>query len=485
MYYIDMIYTIKTLFEKGKSQRAIARELGISRKTIKKVIENIQKEGVKEPVLEKIKKLDEFNHVIKRKLEKGLTAKIIWQQLSSEYKADVSYPTVSRYVKGLKQSEVFVPLHSLPGEEAQVDYGYLGRFMKDGKLVKVWGFSMILSYSRYAYYEVVTDQTVKSFITSHIHAFEYFGGVSQTVKIDNLKAGVLKPDFYEPTIQHQYAEFLYHYGSAPITARVRRPQDKGKVEAGIKYLQNNFLKTINHNDFYQLINDLKQWNENICNRRIHGTTKRVPYEMFIENEKASLLPLPGSRYEIYQISQRKVNQYGHITFEHNYYSVPYEYTGQKLIVKSNGNILKIYKDQKQVALHSIDTDKGNFITCEGHKPPYKQYKSKEYYLEKASMVGNETHLFCQQVIKKKPYEYQRMINGILSLAGKYDHDTVNKACQRALQYHAISYITVKNICEKGLYNNLPDGSQVNTENLSVTNADGYKQDLSIYDNLSF
>lgn len=477
MYHIDMIYTIKTLFEKGKSQRAIARELGISRKTIKKMIEKIQQEGVKEPEFEKAKKLDEYNQVIKTKLEKGLTAKIIWQQLSSEYKVDVSYPTVSRYVKGLKQSEVFVPLHSLPGEEAQVDYGYLGRFMKDGKPVKAWCFSMVLSYSRYAYYEIVTNQTVKSFITSHIHAFEFFGGVVLIVKIDNLKAGVLKPDFYETAIQHQYAEFLSHYGSAPITARVRRPQDKGKIEAGVKYVKSNFLKTIKHNDFYHLVNDLKQWNENVCNRRIHGTTKRVPYEMFIENEKAILLPLPGTRYEIYQVSQRKVNQYGHITFEHNYYSVPYEYTGQKLIVKSNGNILKIYKDQKQVAMHPINPGKGNFITCEAHKPPYKQYKNKEYYLEKASIVGNETHVFCQQVIKKKPHEYQRMINGIISLAGKYGNDIVNKACQRALQYNAISYITVKNICEKNLYN-------IDTENLSVTNADGYKQDLSIYDKLS-
>jgi len=110
--------------------------------------------------------------------------------------------------------------------------------------------------------------------------------------------------------------------------------------------------------------------------------------------------------------------------------------------------------------------------------PYKQYKNKEYYLEKAFMVGNETHVFSQQVIKKKPYEYQRMINGIISLARKYCNDIVNKACQRALQYNAISYITVKNICEKNLYN-------TNTENLSVTNADGYKQDLSIYDKLSF
>ena len=144
---------------------------------------------------------------------------------------------------------------------------------------------------------------------------------------------------------------------------VWKPQDKGKIKAEVKYVRNNFLKTINHTDFYRLINDLKEGNENICNKRIHGTTKRVPYEMFIENEKPALTSLPDSRYEIYEISQWKVNNYGHITFEHNYYSVPYEYTGQKLIVKNNGNILKIFKDNKQVVLHCINHGKGNFITC--------------------------------------------------------------------------------------------------------------------------
>jgi len=372
---------------------------------------------------------------------------------------------------------VFVPLHSLPAEEAQVDFGYLGRFSKDGKLVKVWCFAMVLSYSRYAYYEIVTDQSVKSFINSHIHAFEFFGGVTRTIKIDNLKSGVLHPDFYEPTIQVQYAEFLYYYGSSPITARVRRPQDKGKVEAGVKYVKSNFLKTINHNDYYQLIEDLKYWNENICNKRIHGTTKRIPHEVFIDIEKNDLLNLPDMRYQIYHISERKVNQYGHIVFEHNYYSVPYQYVGEKLIIKSNDNVLKIYKGQQQVAMHTIDKGKGNFITGENHKPPFKKYKDKDYYIEKASFIGPHALLFCQQVIEKKPYEYQRMINGILSLATKYSYDIVNKACYRALQFNAISYLTVKNICEKNLYDKT-------CENLSVNNAYGFKQDLSLYDKLS-
>jgi hypothetical protein len=250
-----------------------------------------------------------------------------------------------------------------------VDYGYLGKFIKDGKLIKVWGFSMVLSYSRYAYYEVVTNQSVPSFISSHINAFEYFTGVPARVKIDNLKAGVITPDFYQPTIQHQYAEFLSYYNSAPVTARVRRPQDKGKVEAGIKYLKNNFIKSLKHNDFQKLREEIKDWNARICNTRTHGTTKKIPLQVFNEKEKKTLSHLPSQRYELYNISNRKVNAYGHISFENNYYSLPYQLIGKQVIVKSDEKTIKIFDGLQQVAIHPIAKQvKGEFITTDSHKP---------------------------------------------------------------------------------------------------------------------
>lgn len=133
---------------------------------------------------------------------------------------------------GLGQS--FVPMHSEAGEESQVDFGYLGRFTTTaGRKVKVWCFSIVLSHSRYSYHEVVLDQRVKTFIRCHRNAFEYFGGVPRRVKLDNLKAGVIEPNFYEPILQEQYSEFLAHYGCAGVPCRVRKPEHKGKVESGV------------------------------------------------------------------------------------------------------------------------------------------------------------------------------------------------------------------------------------------------------------
>jgi transposase len=133
-------------------------------------------------------------------------------------------------------------LHSLPGEEAQVDFGYVGKLNIYGKARKAWVFIMVLSYSRYMYAEITLDQSVKTFISCHVNAFRYFNGVPGIVKVDNLKAAIIEADFYEPVTQRTYAEFARHYGFLPEPCRVYTPTDKGKVESAVKYVKDNCFK---------------------------------------------------------------------------------------------------------------------------------------------------------------------------------------------------------------------------------------------------
>lgn len=476
MYGINMKFTVETLHGKGYSQRAISRELGISRKTVKKILAEISTVGVTVPKINKNKKLDKYKEQIKEWHQMGLTGVLIQEKLLKEKSLKVSYASVSRFLLQFKTPEVYIPLIAKPGEEGQVDFGYLGRFVKDGQTVKVWCFSMVLSHSRYSYHCLVTDQNVDSFIRCHIRSFEYFGGVPHTAKIDNLKAGVITPNFYEPTIQIQYAEFLKHYNCAPITARVRRGQDKGKVEAGVKYVKMNFLKRVQHKDFYKLEKELLAWTTNICNKRLHGTTKKVPAEVFGTSEKKEMYALPNKRYELFKIEQRKVNTYGHVSYKNNFYSVPYTYIGKKLIIKSNGSILKIYDDATQIALHQIDKKEGGFVTKDEHAPPEKQKKTVEMYIEKAAEFGNETIRFLEKIRKEKPQTWIQVIRGIFSLKRNYDAQTINLACKRAIEYQVYEYSTVKNICKNGLY-------EKKKENLSVNNSSGFSNELKKYDDL--
>lgn len=478
MYGIDMWYTVRTLLERGKSLRAISRELGISRKTVTKIRDEIQKGKIKPPEITKTVILEDYHDYILELHEKKLTSVLIHRKLCREKGLSVSYPTVLRYVNSIKQSEVYVPIELPPAEEAQVDFGYLGEFKKEGKTVKLWVFSMQLSYSRYAYYEIVANQSTPTFIRCHIHAFEFFTGVPKTVKIDNLKAAVFEANFYEPVFQEQYSQFLTHYKSAPITARVRRGQDKGKVESGIKYVKNNYLKGLGHREYYKAISELKTWNTQICNKRVHGTTRKVPADVFARYEKKELIPLPQSRYEVFKVEKRKVKPNAHLSFQLNYYSVPYTYANTEVTVKSNDHLIRVYSGIEQIALHTIDKRQaGVYITVESHKPPYKQKKPEAYFFDKATETGPHVVSFLKAIKIHKPYGWQKMIMGVFRLAEEYNMQIVDLACKRALFYGAYSYQSVKNICQKGLH-------QVPSEILSVRAPNGFNHDLGMYDKLS-
>ncbi len=181
---------------------------------------------------------------------------------------------------------------------------------------------MRLSYSRLDYYEVVYDQRVETFIRCHINAFNYFGGIPQYVKIDNLKSAILHANFYEPIYQELYKNFAFHYGFHPLPCRVRRPNDKGKVESGIKYVKCNFFQGRRFTGEKEVKERLSKWNTR-ANHRIHGTTRKVPQEVAEKEEKAKLIPLPQEEFKLVKVGSRKVYHDCHIYVDYNYYSVPF------------------------------------------------------------------------------------------------------------------------------------------------------------------
>jgi transposase len=476
MYRVDMYYTVKTLFKKGYSKRKISKELGVHRNTVTKILANASSENIGPKPFARSKLLDNYKEQIETWMGQEKTAVLIHEYLLRKCSVNVAYPTVVKYVRDLRHGEVYIPVLSDPGEEAQVDFGYLGNFIKEERLVRTWAFSMVLSHSRYSWSEVVLDQSISTFIRCHIHAFEFFGGVPATVKIDNLKAGVITPSFFEPVIQHQYASFLEHYGSTPVTARICRGQDKGKIESGIKYIKNNFLKRIDSKDYCMLQPALELWTNNICNRRLHGTTRKVPAEVFEAVEKQTLLPLPQERFEIYRIEKRKTNAYGHISYQYNYYSVPYQHVGEELTIQSNDSVLKIFKNTELIAVHTICDKQGHYITKEEHKPPYKQKNSREYYQSRINAIGPNALIFMEELEKIRPRHWHEILSGILSLEKQYDTTSIDMSCERALSYGALSYREVKSILEKKLY-------LVEPQECLPPVLGGYGHDLSTYDNI--
>ena len=450
---VAMYITIKSLWERHKNKSMIARLTGHDWKTVAQKIKEIEagKEYPKKKPHPRI--LDSHKEQIMKWLEDNLSGVRIHEKMQEEG-IKVGYSTVKDYIcKIKKRDNIFIRMHTLPGEEAQVDFGYLGYTLYQGKKRKTWVFNMRLSYSRLDYYEIVYDQRVETFIRCHINAFNYFGGIPQYVKIDNLKAAILKANFYEPIYQELYKNFADHYGFHPLPCRVRRPNDKGKVESGIKYVKNNFFLGRTFRGEKDLKERLFKWNTR-GNHRIHGTTRKVPQEVFEKEEKMKLKPLPQEEFKLVKVGSRKVYHDCHIYVDYNYYSVPFEYVGKEVEIELSKNLLKVFYQGKEITVHLRLTGRGTFSTNNSHYPTYKRYSDTEYqekYQVKMAHIGRYSEQLFFLVIKEHPRDWNRTIQGILSLGKTYPDEVIEAACRRALSFGVIRYSVIKNICHNGSY----------------------------------
>jgi transposase len=433
---VAMYTTIKTLWKKHKNKTLIAKLTGHDWKTIAKRIKEIEQEKEYQPKKPHPRILDPHHEQILQWLEENLSGVRIHEKIQQKG-VKVGYSTVKEYLTLIKKKEnVFIRIHTSPAEEAQVDFGYVGYTPYQGKRRKTWVFNMRLSHSRLDYYEVVYDQRVETFIRCHIHAFYFFGGIPQMIKIDNLKSAILEANFYEPVYQELYRNFAEHYGFHPLPCRVRRPNDKGKVESGIKYVKGNFFAGRQFKDEYDLQRRLTKWNQRI-NQRTHGTTRKVPREVFETEEKTQLLPLPQEEFVMAKVGTCKVYHDCHIYVDYNYYSVPFSYVGCEVEINLTEKLLKISYQGKEIAVHPHLTGRGNFCTSNSHYPVYKRYCETEYqekYQVKMAQIGTYSEQLFFLILKEHPRDWHRPVAGILSLAKRYPADIIEASCKRALAY---------------------------------------------------
>jgi len=458
--------TIETLWKKTKSKNEIARITGHNWRTVNKVIKKIE-EGKGFPDKKPHpRKLDKYKDSILQYLEQNLSGVRIHEKLLERGVA-IKYSTVKSFIAHIKRNDIFVRIHTKPGEEAQVDFGYAGYTLDNNKKRrKTWVFNMRLSYSRYDYFEAVYDQKVETFIQCHINAFNFFGGIPEFVKIDNLKAAILHANFYEPVYQKLYKQFAQHYGFNPIPCRIYSPNDKGKVESGIKYVKTNFFAGRKFDNKDDLQKKLKDWIDKKCNCRVHGTTRKVPKEIFTTFEKPKLLALPTDDFKFLDVGTRKVYHDCHIFVDYNYYSVPYKYVGKDVEIELSKKLLKIFYNYQEIACHPRVSGKGEFSTINEHYPKYKIISTTEYqekYQAKMSKIGGFAELIFLLILQKNPNYWQRTVKGIVSLTKIYSAEIVNLSCKRALSYNVHSYQIIKNICKNGSYNLPIEFQEVNYE----------------------
>lgn len=438
---------IHTYYQEGMPISRIAKEVGVDRKTVYRALSQ-ESYQVKERKT-KSSILDPYKPYIEERLSKyNLTATRLFREIKAQGYSG-SYDTVKKFVasiRGEQPGPACVRFETEPGEQAQVDWSPAGQVEWGGKKIKLWCFSMVLGYSRAMYIEFTTSQDLITFIRCHINAFKYFGGVPWTILYDNPKVVVLSREGQAIQWNPKFLEFSRTYGFTPILCTPRRPQTKGKVERPYRYIKQDFLLGTEANDVVDLNQKARIWLDEVANCRVHRTTGEIPFKRLREEK---LRPLPPGEYTINLEEVRKVSKDFVISYEGNYYSVPFVLAGKEVTVRDTGQELLIFYRGEEVARHAKVQGKGQIIRDPRHEVgiPRPSYPSRiaevrESFLEHFP----EAEGFLAGVVQAKAGNARYHLVEVLKLLEDYPKEVVRQVIARATEYKAFDARTVRKTC---------------------------------------
>jgi transposase len=371
-------------------------------------------------------------------LDRGLSAKRIHQELVGDHGFAGGYQSVKRFVRRLEK-EAPVPYRRMefaPGEQLQVDFGtgaWIGG--EQGKRRRSYVFRAVLCCSRKGYSEATLDQKTETFLRCLENAFRHFGGVPVGTTPDNLKAAVLHPDWYDPELNPKLASFAAHYGTVILPTKPMMPRHKGRVERGVDFVQEAlrgrcFASLAEENTF------LSEWERNVADTRIHGTTRRHVGQHFIEVEKPALLPLPANIFPSFTEGKRSVHLDGHVEFDKAYYSVPPEYTGREVWVRGESRVIRIYTLKMELIAAHVRTEPGLARTDDAHIHPLKRRLADRgtiYLIERCQSLGVNVGAWAVAMHRHRGIESIRVLQGLIALARKTPAESLERAAAKALQ----------------------------------------------------
>jgi len=460
--------SILTLHKAGWSNRAIARELELNRETVSKYLRSatvtpvptVESELAKPAIatLGSAPEVDSkpaistagsvagrksacerWEEQISKALEAGLTAQRIYQDLVTEYQFSGSYQSVKRFVRRLGATTP-LPWRRMecePGVEVQVDFGKGAWIEVEGKRKRPHVLRVVLSHSRKGYSEAVWQQTTENFIRCLENAFRYFGGVTHTTVIDNLRAAVTQADWFDPQVNPKVLSFAEHYQTVILPTKPYTPRHKGKIEAGIKYVQNNALKGRVFQSLAEQNQFLLEWESRVADTRIHGTTRQQVAHVFKTSEQPKLLPLPAMVFPVFSEAPRTVHRDGHVEVANTYYSVPPEYVGRKVWARWELRVVRIFNTRmEQIALHAR-AEPGRFSTDPVHLHSRKRAaieNGADWLLNRARLIGLHSGNWAEAMMKNRGPQGIRVLQGFLQLAAKQAPANIEAASQLALTH---------------------------------------------------
>lgn len=354
----------------------------------------------------------------------------------------VTYTTLRRFVHAelaWRERPVTVLLDDPPlGEEAQIDFGHVGWLTtEDGVRRKLWALVVTLTVSRYSFVWPLLTQTTAALCEGLDAAWRFFGGVPKRIVPDNMTAAVVRPDAKDPGIQRAFLEYAQARGIFVDPARVRRPQDKARVENQIAYVRERCFDGENIVSIRQAREYAETWCRDVAGTRVHGTTRRVPREVYEEEEKSHMQPAPTEAFDVPTWSRAKVHPDHHIQVSKALYSVPTAYIGQQVDVRVDRVTVRIYRGSELVKQH-IKVAPGKRSTDPNDYPKGKAdlaMRSVEGLRNRALERGTHIGEFVTKLLDGPlPWTKMRQAYALLRLCDRYGGARVDSLCARALAF---------------------------------------------------
>ena len=439
----------------GLSVRGIARDLGISRGAVARVLARVQaqRDGQAASAAGRCPRpsiIDPFEPILRELLDKypNLTTERAWQELRGRGFRG-GYTVVHRRLRQLRPPATPAPVprfESGPGLQAQMDYGvYDIDFTREGRR-RVYLFSYVLGYSRRQYLRFVEAMDVPTTLREHVHAFHHLGGVARVCLYDNFKAVVLRHDadgvFYNP----QFLAFATHYGYRPQACRVRRPQTKGKVERRFFYVETSLLNGRTFDTLEHLNETTVWWLANVADVRVLREFKESPL-LRHQREQPHLLALPTCDFDTAQVVYRHVSVEGYIRQRLNLYSVPWSYIGQVLPVRVTENEVIIYSiGLEEIVRHRLlaSTQTGMRQTLKSHHPAEDPGQRALLLRQRFSELGPVALQFLDGLLAKQ-VQGKLQAQQLLALVAHYQRDDVRAAFERAVRFGAFALAAIRRI----------------------------------------
>ena len=358
------------------------------------------------------------------------------------------------------------------GEKLFVDYtGQTVDLINNetGEIHNAQIFVAVMGASNYTYAEATLSQKIEDWIGSHVRTFLYLGGVPEVVVPDNLKSGVSKACRYEPDINPTYNDLAKHYQTVIIPARVRKPRDKAKAEAGVLLVERWILAKLRKHTFFSLA-DLNREIRKLLHVLNSRSFKKLPgsrQSWFEEIDKPALKPLPATPYELAYWKKATVNLDYHVEVKGFYFSVPHTLVKKKLDIRYTQSTVECFYSNKRVASHLRKIPHGRHSTIKEHMPlNHQKYLewTPERFKRWAAKIGTQTAMLTELLLLKRthPQQAYRTLLGILRLGKSYGNARLEAACNRALYINALSYKSIESILKNGLDQKpLPEESSKN------------------------